>query len=104
MGEVGWAMLDTRRITIRRRTLVWVVGVLLIVGCGGGSDSGGGGSGGSDRSSGSAGDAQYIDPFRTGGGCLSAREVQHKIDRIASQAQNPERKKKAIQVVRDRAC
>ena len=94
-------MPDPRRITIRRRTLVWVVAVLLIVGCGGGSDSGGGGSGGSDRSSGSAGDARYIDPFRNGGGCLSAREVQQKIGPHRLAGSESGRKKKATAAVRD---
>jgi hypothetical protein len=86
-----------------RRTPVWViVAGVLIVGCGGGSDSGS--SGGSDSSSGSsAGDKQYLDPFENDP-CLSAREIEQKIHRIASQAQNPERQKKAIQAVRDRAC
>jgi outer membrane murein-binding lipoprotein Lpp len=95
-----------------RRTLAWVVvAVVLIAGCGGGSDrskSGGGGSGGSDSSSASAGDRQYIDPFQSSAGgvvCLSKRQVQQKIDRIASRVQNPERKQRAIQAVRDRpAC
>jgi hypothetical protein len=88
-----------------RRALVWgIVAGVLIAGCGGGSDSSNSGSGGSGSSSKqSAGDEQYIDPFRNGA-CLSAREIQQKIHRIASQAQNPERQKKAIQAVRDRAC
>ena len=89
-----------------RKTLVLVVVAgALIAGCGGGSaNSNSGSSGGSDSSSKqSAGDAQYIDPFQNGS-CLSAREIRQKIHRIASQAQNPERQKKAIQAVRDRAC
>lgn len=88
------------------RRLVWVVVAgLLMAGCGDGSNSGGGSSGGSNSSSGSsAGDDQYIDPFLNDRACLSGREIQQKIDRIASQVQNPKRKKKAIQAVRDRAC
>jgi hypothetical protein len=92
-----------------RKTLVWVmVAGVLIAGCGGGSDSSdssnSGASGGADSSSKqSAGDAQYIDPFQNDS-CLSAREIRQKIHRIASQAQNPEHQKKAIQAVRDRAC
>jgi hypothetical protein len=87
-----------------RGTLVWViVAGVLIAGCGGGSDSPN--SGGSSGSSGpSAGDKEYVDPFQAGGGCLSAREIRQKVHRIASQSQNPERQKKAIQTVRHRAC
>ena len=84
-----------------------VVAVVLIAGCGGGSDNGGEDSGDSDSSSPqSAGDRQYIDPFQDPGavGCLSKREVQQKIDGIASRVQNPERKQRAIQAARDRAC
>jgi hypothetical protein len=85
-----------------RKTPVWIVvaGVLL-AGCGGGSDSSN--SGDSHSSGGSAGDAQYIDPFAKKA-CLSMRDVHQKIDRIASQVQNPERKQKAIHAVRDHAC
>ena len=89
-----------------RKTLVWViVAGALFGGCGGGSDnSNSGSSGGSDSSSKkSAGDAQYIDPFQNDA-CLSAREIRQKIQRIASEAQNPERQKKAIHAVRERAC
>jgi hypothetical protein len=83
-----------------RRTLGWVVvAVVLIAGCGGGSDNGG-----SDSSSEpSAGDTQYIDPFQHSD-CLSKREVQVKIFRIAAEVQNSERKQRAIRAVRDRAC
>src|SRR4051812_10931535 len=94
------------RITSMKKTLVWViVAGALFGGCGGGSDnSNSGSSDGSDSSSKkSAGDEQYIDPFQNDA-CLSAREMRQKIDRIASEAQNPERQKKAIQAVRDRAC
>jgi outer membrane murein-binding lipoprotein Lpp len=93
-----------------RGTLAWVVvAVVLLAGCGGSdsSNSGGAGSGGSDSSDPSAGDRQYIDPFqdpRGGVGCLSKREVQQKIDSIASRVQNPERKQRAIRAVRHRAC
>ena len=86
-----------------RRTLAWVVvAVVLIAGCGGGSDNSD--SGGS-KSTGeaSAGDTQYIDPFQNGP-CLSKREVQQKIFRIASEVQDSKRKEKAIAAVRDRAC
>jgi hypothetical protein len=98
-----------RRITSMTRTLACVaVAVVLIAGCGGGSDSGGGNGGGSDSSSGpSAGDAQYVDPFRNsagGGACLSKREIQQKIDRIAWPVENSERRQRAIQAVRARAC
>ena len=89
------------------RRLVWVVVAgLLMAGCRRWlEDSGGGSSGGFNSSSGSsAGDDQYIDPFLNDRACLSGREIQQKIDRIASQVQNPKRKKKAIQAVRDRAC
>ena len=83
-----------------RRTLAWVVvAVVLIAGCGGGSDSGGSES----KSEPSAGDTQYIDPFQNGP-CLSKREVQQKIFRIASEVQDSKRKEKAIAAVRDRAC
>ena len=83
-----------------RRTPAWVaVAVVLIAGCGGGSDSGGSGS----PSESSAGDTQYIDPFQNGP-CLSKREVQQKIFRIASEVQDSKRKEKAIAAVRDRAC
>lgn len=94
------------------RTLAWVVvAVVLIAGCGGGSDSsssGDGGSGGSGSSSAqSAGDRQYIDPFQDSAAdvaCLSKREVQQKIDSIASRVQNPERKQRAVRAVRNRGC
>ena len=93
-----------------RRTLGWVVvAVMLIGGCGGGSDSStsaGEGSGGADASSSaqSAGDRQYIDPFQSGVACLSKPEVQRKIDEIASRVQNPEREQRAIEAIRDRGC
>jgi hypothetical protein len=90
-----------------RRTLVWViVAGVLIAGCGGDSDSSNGGdSGGSESSSEpSAGDSQYLDPFQDDDRCLSTGEIQQKIDRIAAQVQNPERKQKAIHAVRDRGC
>jgi hypothetical protein len=89
-----------------RRTLIWViVAGVLIAGCGGGSDSSNGGSSGGSGSSSkqSAGDEQYIDPFQNDA-CFSAREIKQKIRRIDSEARNPERKKKAIQAVRSRAC
>jgi hypothetical protein len=87
-----------------RRTLAWVVvAVVLIAGCGGGSDSSD--SGGS-KSTGdaSAGDTQYIDPFQRSSVCLSKREVKQRIARFASQGQDPARTLKAIKAVRDRAC
>jgi hypothetical protein len=88
-----------------RRTLAWVVvAVVLISGCGGGSDTG---RGGSDSSDPSAGDTQYIDPFQQsddGGACLSQAEVQQAIDRIASRVRSSERKQRAIRAVRHRAC
>ena len=83
-----------------RRTLAGVVvAVVLIAGCGGASDSSN--SGGSDSTAQSAGDKQYIDPFQA---CLSKREVQQKIDRIASRGENPEHQERAIKAVRHRAC
>jgi outer membrane murein-binding lipoprotein Lpp len=86
-------------ITSMRRTLAWVVvAVVLIAGCGGGSDS----KGSASSSEPSAGDTQYIDPFQNP--CLSRREVRQKIDRIASEIQNSERKQRAIRAVRHRAC
>jgi hypothetical protein len=77
--------------------------VVLISGCGGGSDTGRGGSDSSDQS---AGDRQYIDPFQHSddGACLSQVEVQQVIDRIDSRVENAERKQRAIQAVRQRAC
>jgi hypothetical protein len=86
---------------MRRALASVVVTVVLIAGCGGGSDSGG-----SDSSSGaSAGDTQYIDPFQKGGNaCLSKREVQRKIVSIASRVQTPEHKQRAIQAVKKRTC
>ena len=84
-----------------RRTLAWVVvAVVLIAGCGGGSDSGGSES----KSEPSAGDTQYIDPFQQSSVCLSKHEVKQRIARFASQGQDPERTLKAIKAVRDRAC
>jgi hypothetical protein len=122
-GDVDWLAMSTisdgRRMRLRcggirhakrerpqgmRRTLAWVVvAVVLISGCGGGSDTGRGGSDSSDQS---AGDRQYIDPFQQdgGGACLSQVEVQEVIDRIASRLRNSERKQRAIQAVRHRAC
>ena len=95
-----------------RRTLASVVvGLVLVAGCGGGSDdsnSGGEGSGGSDSSGGqSAGDKQYIDPFQDSAGsgaCLSKKQVQEKVFRIAARVKNEDRKQKAIKAVRERAC
>jgi hypothetical protein len=93
-----------------RRTLAWVVGVVLIAGCGGGSDdsnSGGGSSGSESSSAQSAGDRQYIDPFQDPAGrgaCLSEREVDQKIGRIVGRVQDPDRRQRAIKAAKDRAC
>jgi hypothetical protein len=96
---------------MKRTLALGAVAVVLMAGCGGGSDSSksdDGGSGGSDTSSGqSAGDKQYIDPFQdssNGVGCLSKRQVQVATFRITARVKDPERRQKAIKTVKGRAC
>jgi hypothetical protein len=86
-----------------RWTLAWVpVALVLIAGCGGGSESSnGGGDDVGPSNPQSPGDSQYLDPFQR---CLSPRQVREQVFRVVARAQSPKRQRREIRAVRDRAC